>query len=100
MEIPIFGFKKYWQTDLNLMELNMSPTFKNFLQSETVNADKNKSYYQKYDVKTMRALHNQAIIKHKIYENILARKSGMDYSPVIRLKKVLWTWKKQKQSPQ
>ena len=35
--ISIFGFKKYWQTVFNLMELNMSPTSKQFLQSKTVN---------------------------------------------------------------
>ena len=61
----------------------MIPTSKQFLQAETDNSQKNKSYYQQYDVKIMRAFHNQAIMKQQIYENILARKSGMDYSPVI-----------------
>ena len=36
--ISIFGFNKYWHTVFNLMELNMSPTFKQFLQSETINS--------------------------------------------------------------
>ena len=44
MGIYIFRFKKYWQTVFNLLELNMSPTFKQYLQSETVNPEK-KSYY-------------------------------------------------------
>ena len=44
--ISIFVFKKYWQTVLNFMELNMIPTFKQFLQVKTENAEKNKSYYQ------------------------------------------------------
>ena len=39
--ISIFGFKKYWHTVFNLMELNMIPTFKQFSQDETVNAEKN-----------------------------------------------------------
>ena len=60
----------------------MSPTFKQFLQAKTVNAEKN-IYYQQYNVKIMIAFHKQAMMKQKIYENILARRSGMDYSPVI-----------------
>ena len=31
----------------------------------------------------MRAFHNQAMMKQKIYKNILARRSGVDYSPGI-----------------
>ena len=31
--ISIFKFKKYWHTYFNLMELNMSPTFKQLLPS-------------------------------------------------------------------
>ena len=58
----------------------MSPTFKQFLQSKTFNAEKNKSYYQQYDVKIMRAFHKQAMMKQKIYEIILARRSEMEYS--------------------
>ena len=38
--ISIFIFKKYWQIIFNFMELNMSPTFKQLLKSETVNAEK------------------------------------------------------------
>ena len=45
--ISIFRFKKYWQTVFNLMELNMSPTFK----PKQSTPKKNKSYYQLYDVK-------------------------------------------------
>ena len=53
---------------------------KNVLQSETLNANKNKSYYQLYDVNWLRAFHKQAIIKQQIYDNMLARRSGVDYS--------------------
>ena len=45
--ICIIGFKKYWQTVFNLMGINISPTFKQSLQAETVNAEKNKAYYQR-----------------------------------------------------
>ena len=38
--ISILGFNKYWKAFLNLMDLNMSPTFKQFLQFETVNSEK------------------------------------------------------------
>ena len=38
--ISILGFKKYWQIVFNLMDLNMSPTFKQFVQAKIVNADK------------------------------------------------------------
>ena len=72
--ISVFGFKKYWQRFFNFMELNMSPTFKQILQAETDNADK-KAYYQQYNVKRTRYFHKQAMMKQKIYENILASKS-------------------------
>ena len=39
--IYIFGFKTYWKQVFNLMEIQTTPTFKQFLQAETVNADKN-----------------------------------------------------------
>ena len=79
--ISIFGFKKYWQTVSNLMELNMIPTSKQFLQAETLNSDKNKEYYQRYNVKIIRAFHKKLIMKQKIYKNIHVRQSGMDYIP-------------------
>ena len=41
--ISIFGFNKYWQTVFILTDLNMIPTFKQFLQAKTVKAEKNKS---------------------------------------------------------
>ena len=40
--IFIFWFNKYRHKLFSLMEINMIPTFKQFLQSETVNADKTK----------------------------------------------------------
>ena len=67
------------------MEIKTTPTFKQFLQSETLNTEKNKSYYQQYDVKRLRAFHKQAMIKQKIYDDMLARKSWMDYSPGIQV---------------
>ena len=59
------------------MEIQTSSTFKQFLQAETLNANKNKSYYQGYDVKRPRAFHKQAMIKQQIYDNMIARQSGM-----------------------
>ena len=44
--ISIFGFKTYWKQVFALMEIQTTPTFKHLLQSETLNAEKNKSYYQ------------------------------------------------------
>ena len=61
------------------MEIQKTSTFEHFLQEETLNAKKNKSYYQWYNVKRLRAFHKQAMIKQQIYDNILARWSGMDY---------------------
>ena len=37
--ISIFGLNKYRQKVFNLIDLNMSPTSKHFLKSETVDAD-------------------------------------------------------------
>ena len=37
----------------------------------------------------MIAFHKQSTMKQKIYENILARQSGMDYSTGIRFEKIL-----------
>ena len=81
--ISIYGFKRYWQRVFNLMELNMIPTFKHFLQAETVNGEKNKAYYQQYDVKRTRPPNKQEIMKQKICHNILERKNGMGYSTCI-----------------
>ena len=38
--ISIFVFKTYWQRVFNLMDLNISPTSKQFLQAKTENAEK------------------------------------------------------------
>ena len=66
------------------MEIQTAQTFEHFLQAETLNAEKNKSYYQRYGVKQLRAFHKQAITKQQIYENMLARQSGMGYIPGIQ----------------
>ena len=84
VEISIFGFKTYWKQVFNLMEIQITQTFKQFLQAETLNADKNKSYYQQYDVKRLRAFHKQVMTKQQIYNNMLARRSWMDYSEGIQ----------------
>ena len=81
--ISIFGFKKYWEHVFNLMDIKTKPTLTDFLQAETLNADKKKTYYQWYDVKRLKAFNKQAIIKQQVYDNMLARRSGMDYSAVI-----------------
>ena len=48
------------------MEIQTTQTFEQFLQAETLNAKKNKSYYQWYNVKGLRAFHKQAMIKQQI----------------------------------
>ena len=64
-----------------MIELNIIPTFKELLRAETFNSEGGKAYFQQFDVKIMIAFHKQAMMKQKIYKNILARKSGMYYSP-------------------
>ena len=66
------------------MKIQTTSTFEQFLQAEIINAEKNKSYYQQYDGKLLRAFHKQARIKQQIYDNMLARQSGMDYSQGIQ----------------
>ena len=60
--ISIFGFKKYWQRVFNLMWIKTTPSFKYLLQVEKLNAEENKSYYQWYDVKRLRAFHKQSMV--------------------------------------
>ena len=81
--ISIFGFKIYWKQVLNLMEIQTTRTFEQFLQAETLNVEKNKSYYQYYNVKQLRDFHKKEMMKQQIYDNMLARWSGMEYSPGI-----------------
>ena len=64
--MSIFGFKTYWKQVFDLIEIQTTPKFEQFLQAETLNAEKSKSYYQRYDVKQLRAFHKQAIIKQQI----------------------------------
>ena len=45
--ISIFGFKTYCKQVFNLTDIKTTPTFKQFLQAGTLNAKKNKSYYQR-----------------------------------------------------
>ena len=66
------------------MVIQTTQTFKNLLQAETLNADKNKSCYQWYNVKQLRALHTQEMMKQQIYENMLVRRSGVYYIPGIQ----------------
>ena len=44
--ISLFGFKTYWKQLFNLIEIQRTQTFKHFLQAKTLNAEKNKAYYQ------------------------------------------------------
>ena len=48
--MSIFGFKTYWKQVLNFMNFKTTPTFKHFFKAKTPKADKNKSYYQRYNV--------------------------------------------------
>ena len=81
--ISIFIFKTHWEQVFNLMDIKTTPTLTDFLQAETLNTEKKKSYYQQYDVKRLRAFCKQAMIKQQLYDNMLARRSGMDYSAGI-----------------
>ena len=65
------------------MDIKITPTLTDLLQAETINAEKKKTYYQRYDVKRLRAFHKQAMIKQQVYDNMLARRSGMGYSAGI-----------------
>ena len=82
--ISIFGFKTYWEQVFNLMDIKTTPTLTDFLQAETLNVEKKKTYYQRYDVKQLRAFHKQATIKKQIYNKIIAKRSGMYYSQDIQ----------------
>ena len=82
--ISIFGFKTHWKKVFDLMDIKKTQTFEQFLQAETLNVNNNKSYYQRYGVKRLIAFHKQAMMKQQIYENMIARQSGMDYSPGIQ----------------
>ena len=63
--ISIFGLKAYWNQVFDLMEIQTTQTFENFLQAETLNANKNNAYYQRYDINQLRAFHRQAMMKQK-----------------------------------
>ena len=65
------------------MEIQKNQTFEQFFQAETLNAEKKKTYYQRYDVKRLRAFHKQAMIKQQIYDDMPSRQSGMNYSPYV-----------------
>ena len=65
------------------MEKQATQTFEHFLRAITLNAEKNKSYYQRYNVKQLVDFHKQEIMKQHIYKNMLARWSGIDYIPGI-----------------
>ena len=81
--ISIFVFKTYWKQVFALMDIQTTPTIEQLLQAETLNAENNKSHYQRYDVKRLREFHKQAMIKQQIYDNMLARLRGMYYSQGI-----------------
>ena len=87
--IYIFGFKTYWKQVFNFMDIKITQTSKQLLQARTIHLEKNKYYYQVYDVKRLRAFHKQSVIKQQIYKNMLARISGMDYSPWIQFQTIL-----------
>ena len=81
----------------DLMEIQTNSTFEQFLQAETLNAKRKNSYYQRYDFKQLRAFHEQAMIKQQIYDNMLARRRGMDYSQGMKFKTSLVNMEKKKE---
>ena len=95
--MSIFGFKTYWKQVFDLMEIQKSSIFEQFLQAETLNTKKNKSYYQRYDVKRLGAFHKQAMIKQQIYANMLERQLGMDYSQGIQFQTSLFNMEEAKE---
>ena len=68
----------------DLTEIQTTQIFKQLLQAETLNDDKNNSYYQWYNANQLIDFQNQAMIKQQIYVNMIARKSGMYYSQGIQ----------------
>ena len=68
----------------NLMEIQTTQTFKQFFQAETLNAEKNKACYQRYNATRLRAFHKQAMMKQQIYKNMLERLCGVDCIPEIQ----------------
>ena len=98
--ISIFGFKTYWKQVFNLMEIKTTPTFKNFLQAETLNSKKNKSYYHKYDVQLLWAFHEQAKIKNKCTIKYLQGDVGWYIVQGCSFKQVSSTFMRKNHSPQ
>ena len=82
--ISILVLKTYWKRVFDVMEIQTTQTFEQFLQAKTLNAKNNNSYYQGYNVKRLRAFHKQVMMKQQIYKNMPARRSWMDYSPGIK----------------
>ena len=82
--IYIFGFNTYWKQMFDLMEIQTTQIFEQFLKEETLNTKKSKSYYQQYYVKRLRAFHKQGTIKQQIYNKMIAWLSGIDYSQWIQ----------------
>ena len=82
--ISIFGFKTYWKQVFALMGIQKTSTIIQLFQAETINTKNNKSRYQQYNVKQLRAFNNQAMIKQQIYDNMLASRSGVEYSQGIQ----------------
>ena len=95
--IFIFGFKKYWKQVFDLKEIQTTQNFKHFFQSKIPNAEKNKSYYQQYSVTRPGAFHKEAMMKQQIYENMLARRSGVDYSPGMQFQSSLFEMEETKE---
>ena len=81
------------------MELNLIPIFKQLLKSKTTNYDRNKAYYQLYNVKINRAFHKQANIKQHIYKNMLWSMLGWFALLLCDLRIFLTIWTKKNHSP-
>ena len=97
--ISIFGFKTYWEQVFNLMDKKTTQTLTDFLQAETLNSEKKKTYYQRYYVKQLRAFHKQAMIKQQVYDNMLARQSEWTIVQEYCSKQVSSTLNRHKNSP-
>ena len=98
--ISIFGFKTYWEKVFNLMEIKTTLTFKNLLESETLNADKTQ-----FILSTIRCKTTQILPQAGNYE--IKRKTrtclkGEVVRTIVQgysFKQVSSTWKRQNHPP-
>ena len=83
--ILIFVLKHLWRNNFKILEINITTIFVGLWKSQTTKTKQRSEYSAQYHAKRTRSYHEQAMIRQQIYDNILARKSGVDYNPRIFL---------------